>query len=113
MGYFLAVAATVIWAGNFIVARALNQDILPIGLAFWRWAIAVATLAPCPGILDLSPCCVQSSDRPGITLCWGSFVGGGVSSMESGDRPNWPFSHSVNLLSDSGFQWYCCVAVSR
>ena len=45
-GYFLAVTATVIWSGNFIVARALNQDILPIGLAFWRWAIAVATLAP-------------------------------------------------------------------
>lgn len=45
-GYFLAVIATVIWAGNFIVARALNQDILPFGLAFWRWAIAVATLAP-------------------------------------------------------------------
>ncbi len=45
-GYFLAVAATVIWAGNFIVARALNQDILPVSLAFWRWAIAVATLAP-------------------------------------------------------------------
>lgn len=46
MGYFLAVVATVIWAGNFIVARALNQDILPVGLAFWRWAIAVLTLAP-------------------------------------------------------------------
>lgn len=45
-GYFLAVIATVIWAGNFIVARALNQDILPVSLAFWRWAIAVATLAP-------------------------------------------------------------------
>jgi len=46
MGYFLAVVATIILAGNFIVARALNQDILPVGLAFWRWAIAVATLAP-------------------------------------------------------------------
>ncbi|MEG4519883.1 MULTISPECIES: DMT family transporter [unclassified Microcoleus] len=46
IGYFFAVVATIIWAGNFIVARALNQDILPIGLAFWRWAIAVATLAP-------------------------------------------------------------------
>jgi drug/metabolite transporter (DMT)-like permease len=46
MGYFLAVVATIIWAGNFIVARALNQDILPVSLAFWRWAIAVATLAP-------------------------------------------------------------------
>lgn len=46
IGYFMAVVATIIWAGNFIVARALNQDILPVGLAFWRWAIAVATLAP-------------------------------------------------------------------
>jgi drug/metabolite transporter (DMT)-like permease len=46
MGYFLAVVATVIWAGNFIVARALNQDILPVSLAFWRWTIAVAALAP-------------------------------------------------------------------
>ena len=46
MGYFLAVVATVIWAGNFIVARAFNDDILPVGLAFWRWAIAVVTLTP-------------------------------------------------------------------
>jgi len=46
MGYFLAVAATVIWAGNFIIARAFNADILPVGLAFWRWVIAVVTLAP-------------------------------------------------------------------
>lgn len=46
IGYVLAVVATAIWAGNFIVARALNQDVLPIGLAFWRWTIAVATLAP-------------------------------------------------------------------
>ncbi|NET57929.1 MAG: DMT family transporter [Symploca sp. SIO2E6] len=46
MGYFFAVVATVIWAGNFIVARAFNEDILPVGLAFWRWAIAVVTLTP-------------------------------------------------------------------
>ncbi|MEY3868546.1 MAG: hypothetical protein RLZZ338_2437 [Cyanobacteriota bacterium] len=46
MGYFLAVIATVIWAGNFIIARAFNEDILPVGLAFWRWAIAVVSLTP-------------------------------------------------------------------
>lgn len=46
MGYFLALVATVIWAGNFIVARSFNQDILPVGLAFWRWTIAVVTLTP-------------------------------------------------------------------
>ncbi|NJS12965.1 MAG: DMT family transporter [Microcoleus sp. CSU_2_2] len=46
MGYFWALVATVIWAGNFIVARSFNQDILPVGLAFWRWTIAVVTLTP-------------------------------------------------------------------
>ncbi len=46
MGYFWALVATIIWAGNFIVARSFNQDILPVGLAFWRWTIAVVTLAP-------------------------------------------------------------------
>ncbi len=46
MGYFFAVVATIIWAGNFIIARAFHDNILPIGLAFWRWAIAVITLTP-------------------------------------------------------------------
>ncbi len=46
MGYFWALVATVIWAGNFIIARAFIEDILPVGLAFWRWTIAVVTLTP-------------------------------------------------------------------
>ncbi len=46
MGYLLAVFATIIWSGNFIIARAFNQDILPVSLAFWRWFIAVITLLP-------------------------------------------------------------------
>lgn len=45
-GYCLAVAATALWAGNFIVARAFNQDIPPISIAFWRWTIAAIALAP-------------------------------------------------------------------
>ncbi|KAF3884438.1 MULTISPECIES: DMT family transporter [Nostocales] len=45
-GYFLAVVATVIWAGNFIVGRVFYMDILPVALAFWRWTIAVVTLMP-------------------------------------------------------------------
>jgi drug/metabolite transporter (DMT)-like permease len=46
MGYFLAVTATVIWGGNFFIARAFNDDIPPVGLAFWRWTIAIITVAP-------------------------------------------------------------------
>ena len=45
-GYLLAVAATLIWSGNFVIARGLRADIPPIGLAFWRWLVAVVALAP-------------------------------------------------------------------
>ena len=45
-GYLLAVAATLIWSGNFVVARGLHARIPPVGLAFWRWLVAVVTLAP-------------------------------------------------------------------
>jgi len=46
MGYLLAVAATVFWAGNFVLARGLHERIPPLSLAFWRWAVAVVALAP-------------------------------------------------------------------
>jgi drug/metabolite transporter (DMT)-like permease len=38
--------APLFWAGNFVVARALHADMPPVELAFWRWAIALAALAP-------------------------------------------------------------------
>ncbi len=45
-GYLFAVISTAIWAGNFIVARSLNQSITPISLAFWRWLVAVIVIFP-------------------------------------------------------------------
>jgi drug/metabolite transporter (DMT)-like permease len=35
-----------VWGGNAIVARAVAQEIPPIGLAFWRWAIAAIVVLP-------------------------------------------------------------------
>ncbi len=46
LGILLAVAATIIWSGNFIVARAVMHTIPPITLAFYRWATAVIILTP-------------------------------------------------------------------
>lgn len=46
LGIALAVAATIIWSGNFIVARAVIKDIPPITLAFYRWLTAVVILIP-------------------------------------------------------------------
>ncbi|MGH3975291.1 MAG: DMT family transporter [Pseudonocardiaceae bacterium] len=46
LGTALALLATLLWAGNFVLARGLRDAIPPIALNFWRWAIAVAVLAP-------------------------------------------------------------------
>jgi len=46
LGYSLAVISTLLWAGNFIIARGLSEQIPPVGLAFWRWVTATVALAP-------------------------------------------------------------------
>lgn len=45
-GILFALGATVIWSGNFIVARSLNQSIEPATLSMLRWATAFAGLLP-------------------------------------------------------------------
>lgn len=45
-GYLAALAATVIWAGNFVLARGVAHDIPPIQLNFWRWALALLCILP-------------------------------------------------------------------
>jgi len=45
-GYLFALGSTAIWAGNFAIARALNQSITPITLAFLRWTVAAVAILP-------------------------------------------------------------------
>jgi drug/metabolite transporter (DMT)-like permease len=45
-GIVLAVLATLIWSGNFIVARGIYKEIPPISLAFYRWVIASLIIFP-------------------------------------------------------------------
>lgn len=45
-GIGLAVLATFIWSGNFIVARAVNKEIPPISLNFYRWLTASIIIFP-------------------------------------------------------------------
>lgn len=42
----LAILATIIWSGNFIVARGVTSQIGPISLAFFRWSTATVIIAP-------------------------------------------------------------------
>lgn len=46
MPYLLLTLSTVLWSGNFILSRALYNDIPPAAFVFWRWVIAVVVLAP-------------------------------------------------------------------
>lgn len=45
--------ATLLWAGNFIIGRALRDAVAPLDLTVWRWSIALAVLLPftLPGLL--------------------------------------------------------------
>ncbi len=45
-GISLAVLATIIWSGNFIVARGVIKDIPPVTLSFYRWLTATVILLP-------------------------------------------------------------------
>lgn len=45
-GIGLAVLATLIWSGNFIIARGVIKDIPPVTLSFYRWLCATIILLP-------------------------------------------------------------------
>ncbi len=44
--YVLLVLGILFWAGNFNLARAIHADVPPLGLSFWRWAVAALLLLP-------------------------------------------------------------------
>ena len=46
IGIWLAILATIIWSGNFIVAKAVHKEITPISLNFYRWLVAALIIFP-------------------------------------------------------------------
>lgn len=46
IGIGLAVLAAFIWSGNFVVARAVKNEIPPISLSFYRWLVASVIIFP-------------------------------------------------------------------
>lgn len=49
IGIVLAIIATLVWSGNFIVARGVADAIPPISLAFYRWLTATVIMLPLAG----------------------------------------------------------------
>lgn len=45
-GITLAFLATLIWSGNFIIARGVIKDIPPVALSFYRWLSATVLILP-------------------------------------------------------------------
>lgn len=45
-GYLAALVATMVWGGNFVVARAFAEAIPPFQLNFWRWFVAFGCILP-------------------------------------------------------------------
>src|SRR5882672_8980415 len=44
--YFLLTLSVLFWSGNWIVGKALAGLVPPAAFTFWRWAIALALIAP-------------------------------------------------------------------
>jgi drug/metabolite transporter (DMT)-like permease len=44
VAYALLAVAAFLWAGNSVAGRALAGDVSPLGLAFWRWTLALPIL---------------------------------------------------------------------
>lgn len=44
--YLLISLATLFWAGNFVLGRAVSGEVPPVGLAFWRWFGGALIVAP-------------------------------------------------------------------
>jgi len=44
--FLLLALATLFWAGNWVLGRALRDVFEPAALNFWRWLIASIALAP-------------------------------------------------------------------
>jgi drug/metabolite transporter (DMT)-like permease len=44
--YLLLVLTTLFWSGNMVIGRAIRDQVPPLSLAFWRWAIALALVLP-------------------------------------------------------------------
>jgi len=45
-GVSLAVLTTIIWSGNYVIARGISNEVPPVSIAFYRWALASLCIAP-------------------------------------------------------------------
>lgn len=69
--YLYLTLAALFWAGNFVVGKAATARIPPVGLAFWRWVLALA-------LLLLVARRRLAADWPALRSAWPVLVPAGV-----------------------------------
>ncbi len=69
IGYLCALCATIIWSGNFVVARGLMDSIPPVALAYWRWLVAILVFIPFAIKPTLKDWQVIRSHLPYLAIC--------------------------------------------
>ena len=47
--YLLLTLASLFWAANWVVGRAMRNDMPPVAMGFWRWGLALAIMLPFAG----------------------------------------------------------------
>ena len=45
-GAALAVITTIIWSGNYVIAKGISMEVPPVSLSFYRWDLASICIAP-------------------------------------------------------------------
>lgn len=46
VAYLLLTVSSLTWGGNFVVGRYVYDQVPPVALSFWRWALALVVLLP-------------------------------------------------------------------
>src|SRR5207244_2949402 len=60
--FSLLALTNLLWAGNWVLGRALRDSLDPVSLNFWRWFIALAVLTPF-GLRAVAPARARAARR--------------------------------------------------
>lgn len=99
----IALIACVLWSGNFVMARGVNQWMNPIGFAFWRWFITFICLLPFawPHI-KTNLIYVKQNPKPYI---WMGLIGVGVFNTLVYEAAHYTTANNISLLAATSPIW--------
>jgi drug/metabolite transporter (DMT)-like permease len=90
--YLLLILPPVLWAGNAVLARGMADQIPPVAMSFWRWAIALALLLPFTWPQT-------RRDWPGIRSGWKMIVLLGLLGISSFNTLLYSAAHSTTAIN--------------